>query len=309
MKYIIIFVLLILLISLISFIKIYYYSTDKFNDIDNNESCYYYETINTTDKPILKNLDLTLVLTMENNLNRFIKNDFIINLAPKTIFQINKGFKKCSKNNNGVNIDITWKDLNHAYITTLEKYKDKYNNILILEDDAELLNSDLNKWKEIDDYLVNPNFYILGIGNGGLLYPSISNFKKNMWSMGRGNVSQAIFYNMKKIKPLINKVKYNKYSKLQWDEYLINIKDNKTYRYPMIVQKFPLTDNSKNWNSSSSPMLKKFWDKSDRIFLETFGLDKDITGWTKTYILWNYWYIISFFIIMIITFIIIRCKN
>lgn len=300
---------LFLLLLLFLCITLICYNKDKFNDSDKTNLCYYYETINTTNNPILKNLDLTVVLTMKNNSNRFIKNNFILNLAPKTIFQINRGFKKCSKNNNGVNIDATWKDLNHAYITILEKYKDKYNNILILEDDAELLDSDLNKWKEIDNYLINPNFNILGIGNGGLLYPSISNFKKNMWAMGRGNVSQAIFYNMKKIKPLINKVKYNKYSKLQWDQYLINIKDNKTYRYPMIVQKFPLTDNSKNWNSSSSPMLKKFWDKCDRIFLETFGLDKDIKGWNKTYILWNYWYIMLFIVIMIITFIIIKCNK
>lgn len=308
MKYIIIFVLLILLISLISFIKIYYYSTDKFNDIDNNESCYYYETINTTDKPILKNLDLTLVLTMENNLNRFIKNDFIINLAPKTIFQINKGFKKCSKNCNGEKIDVTWKDLNHANIIALEKYKDKYNNILILEDDAQLLDNDLNKWKEIDDYLINPNFISLSIGSLGLLYPSITNFKKNMSSF---TGSQAIFYNIKKIQPLIDIVQNNKCSSFHWDKLInnYNITKMKIYRYPLIVQIFPWTENRQSWHKDSNPNISGVLDKIDDKFNESFGIDKDITGWTKTYILWNYWYIISFFIIMIITFIIIKCKN
>ena len=59
-------------------------------------TCYSYKILNTTTTPILKNVDIVLILTMEGS-DRFKNDPFLLNLAKKTIIQYNKGFIKCIK--------------------------------------------------------------------------------------------------------------------------------------------------------------------------------------------------------------------
>ena len=44
--------------------------------------CYSYETIAESQNPLFKNVDLTIVLTMENS-NRFKKDPLLLNLSKK----------------------------------------------------------------------------------------------------------------------------------------------------------------------------------------------------------------------------------
>ena len=58
--------------------------------------CYEYEIIHTSENPILKNVDVSIVLAMKGT-NRFVRDPFILNLTKTTIIQWNTGFKKCKK--------------------------------------------------------------------------------------------------------------------------------------------------------------------------------------------------------------------
>ena len=48
--------------------------------------CYYYKIIHETTNPILKNVDITIILMMENS-NRFNYDPFLLNLTKKTVIQ------------------------------------------------------------------------------------------------------------------------------------------------------------------------------------------------------------------------------
>ena len=100
--------------------------------------CYTYKEINNCSTPILKNVDVVLILTMEGS-TRFKEDPFILNLAKKTLIQYNKGFRKCNKPST---IISSKQDLVHAYYTAFE-YLKEYNNVIILEDDALVVNKDI----------------------------------------------------------------------------------------------------------------------------------------------------------------------
>ena len=77
--------------------------------------CYYYKIINETLNPILNNVDILLILSMEES-SRFKKDELLLNLTKKTIIQYNKGYKNCKKPKS---ITSTLEDLNYSFMLHL----------------------------------------------------------------------------------------------------------------------------------------------------------------------------------------------
>ena len=126
-------------------------------------ACYRYELINESDQPLLKNVDITIILMMENS-NRFIPDPFILNLSRKTIIQYNKGFRACKKPSTILKSN---QDITHAYYTAFE-YSKNYKNVLILEEDAEILYYTKKHYDLVDKY-ISGNFKIFSFATGEFL--------------------------------------------------------------------------------------------------------------------------------------------
>jgi hypothetical protein len=259
-------------------------------------SCYRYKVINRTKTPILKNVDVLLVLTMEDNY-RFNEDPFLLNLAKKTIIQYNKGFKKGNKPDS---IKSTYEDLVHATYTAF-KYLKKYNNVIILEDDALVVNNDIRIYNEIDSFIKDEKFDCFSFGSSGLFLKYKNNFlkfkKNNMYTFG---ASQAIIYSREARTALIKKIIYNNFGKGHIDGYYINSFDNIfTYKYPLIVQIFPATENRKEW-----VFLNGFFPIPIVLLLIKI-LKLDICPYA-----WNYLYFLyrNFFLLLIILIILIILK-
>ena len=133
-------------------------------------SCYSYKTINKTNKPILKNVDVTIILVMENS-TRFKYDPFLINLSKKTVFQYNKGFRACKKPSTILKSN---NDINHAYYTAFEYSKDM-NNVIILEEDAEILYYTKSHYNTVDDYISN-DFKVFSFATIGVFTKLNENF-------------------------------------------------------------------------------------------------------------------------------------
>ena len=123
-------------------------------------TCYSYKILNTTTTPIFKNVDVVLILTMEGS-NRFKNEPFLLNLAKKTIIQYNKGFRKCIKPST---IISSKEDIVHAYYTAFE-YLKEYNNVIILEDDALVINKNPLIYNKIDKFINTQDFDIFVLQN------------------------------------------------------------------------------------------------------------------------------------------------
>jgi hypothetical protein len=205
-------------------------------------SCYYYKIINETKEPLLKNVDVVLILTMEDS-NRFKEDPFLLSLAKKTIIQYNKGYKNCKKPDS---IKNSVHDINHAYYTAFE-YLKEYNNVIVLEDDAIVINKDLIVYEKIDNLIKNENFNIFSFGSTGFFSKYNNDFYKILPNYGFGSM-QANIYSKECRKLLTNDIIETNFNDGNIDSGYINKLNNKyTYKYPLIVQLIPETENMSNW--------------------------------------------------------------
>jgi len=203
-------------------------------------TCYSYKILKTTTTPILKNVDVVLILTMEGS-NRFKEDPFLLNLTKKTIIQYNKGFKKCNKPSI---ITSSEEDIIHAYYTAFN-YLKEYNNVIILEDDAIVINKDTLIYDKIDKFINTHDFDIFTFGSIGRFSNYIEDFFKINSFFA---LAQAIIYSQKARNKIIKYISLNDFDKGQIDPAYIGKLDKKfTYKYPLIVQLFPNTENKNVW--------------------------------------------------------------
>jgi hypothetical protein len=246
-------------------------------------TCYSYKILKTTTTPILKHVDVVLILTMEGS-NRFKEDPFLLNLTKKTIIQYNKGFKKCNKPSIITN---SKEDTTHAYYTAFE-YLKEYNNVIILEDDAIVINKNLLIYNKIDKFINTQDFDIFTFGSFGLF----SNYNEDFLKISPFFASsQAIIYSQKARIKLTKDIISSNF-KNQIDIVYIERLDKKfTYKYPLIVQLFPNTENQNLW--------------SDNIFILYFiklrisllQLDTHTDGWYVRYFIYRNYKMILLLII------------
>jgi len=257
-------------------------------------SCYRYKVINRTKTPILKNVDVLLVLTMEDNY-RFNEDPFLLNLAKKTIIQYNKGFKTGKKPES---IKSTCHDIVHANYTAF-KYLKKYNNVIILEDDAIVINNDIRIYNEIDTFIKDEKFDCFSFCSLGLFLKYNNNFLKLRKTKScTFGAAQALIYSREARRALIKKIIDNNFGKGHMDGYYINSLDNIfTYKYPLIVQIFPATENRKEWVffEGSFPVYILI------LFLKILRLETCPYGWNVVYFFYR-----NIFLLLVLSILIIR---
>ena len=255
-------------------------------------TCYYYKIINETKEPLLKNVDVVLILAMEGS-NRFKEDPFLLSLAKKTIIQYNKGYKNCKKPDS---IKSTTEDLVHAYYTAFE-YLKEYNNVIILEDDAIVINKDLLVYEKIDNFIKNENFNIFSFGSLGFFSKFNNDFYKILTNFGFG-AAQSNIYSKECRKLLTNDIIETNFNLGHLDTVYINKLNNKyTYKYPLIVQLFPETENMNNWHKLYIILL--FY----KLGIKILNLDKSPDAWYTIYFLCKN-YIIILLSLLILFFII-----
>lgn len=219
--------------------------------------CYYYKIIHETANPILKNVDITIILMMENS-DRFNYDPFLLNLTKKTVIQYNKGFRKCKKPDF---ITKSNEDLNHAYYTAF-KNTQNLNNVLILEEDAEVLYYDTSHYDIVDKYL-SGDFEIFSFAHYGVFTPIDDNFYSSEYTCG----TQAQVISKSRRQELISKFTEKNFKGHVDGNYFVTAT---VYKHPLIVQLFTETENRSNWDTFeflSKPTIK---------LLE---LDSNINSW------------------------------
>lgn len=230
-------------------------------------SCYSYENIAESENPIFKNVDLTIVLTMKDS-NRFKMDPLLLNLSKKTIFQINKGYKACKKTDT---IKKTVDDITHAYYTAFE-YSKKYNNVIILEDDAEVLNYNPIHYKTIDKYIGSNDFTIISMGSLGFFTK-----KDDMFYESRPMAHAQAQIISKKTRNDVQKLMLSRKFIGHVDTLYFSEQNVLVYKEPLIIQVFSETENFKNWGGVP------LW--VHRLFQNIMGLREGRQGWYKAYLI------------------------
>jgi hypothetical protein len=255
--------------------------------------CYSYKVINNCETPILKKVDVVLILAMEDS-TRFEEDPFLLNLTKQTIIQYNKGFKKCNKPST---IISSKQDIIHAYYTAFE-YLKEYNNVIILEDDALVVNKDLLVYEKIDSFIATTDFDIFTFGSFG----SVSKHNGDFLNIGSFyfGASQAIIYSRNARTKLIEDISSSNFNKGQMDtSYLAYLTKKFTYKYPLIVQLFPKTENMQSWVNNIVLLY------ITKILISLVKLDTNIESWFLLYFIYrNYIYIITLVLVLVLILII-----
>jgi hypothetical protein len=250
--------------------------------------CYSYKVINNSSTPILKNVDVVLILAMEGS-TRFNEDPFLLNLAKKTIIQYNKGFRKCNKPST---IKTPKEDIVHAYYSAFD-YLKEYNNVIILEDDAQVVNKDTLIYEKIDAFVATTDFDIFTFGSFGLF----SKYNEDFLKIDRyffGSL-QAVIYSRNTRTKLIEDISSSNFNKGHMDITYIGALTKKfTYKYPLIIQLFPKTENKNSW------FTNVFLLYIINFLLALLKLDKKIDSWFLLYFIFtNYILIIKILLLII----------
>lgn len=216
--------------------------------MDNDEECYYYEVINETDDPIMPNIDVNIILIMKDS-KRFKRDPFILRLAKKTIFQYNKGYKECEK---PIEINVSNKDINHAYYTALE-YTKNLNNVIIMEEDAEIKNYNVNHYKIIDNYINNNDYELISFGCAG----NFEKFNDYFYKVSLYGFAHAQILSRSSREKLFNYILYKKFSG-HIDQHMSDTLNILCYIKPLIIQLFEETENSKTWQGLKNIDFSRF---------------------------------------------------
>lgn len=227
-------------------------------------SCYSYKTVNETNNPILKNVDITIILIMEES-DRFKYDSFLLNLSKKTVFQYNKGFRACKKPSTIVKSNS---DIIHAYYTAFE-YTKNLNNVIILEEDAEVLYYTRSHYKIVDDY-ISKEFKVFSFATNGVF----TKIDENFYNVDVAHGAQAQIFSKNERLKIMNDMENNNFLGEIDATYLKN--NVVVYKYPLIVQLFPETENFNNWSGNKS---------LNKLGIKITELDKNKSGWETIYIL------------------------
>lgn len=236
----------------------------EFNNIhQNNKKCYREEVLHFDSGLFDDSVDMAYVITMENSprISSFMNQLNTFKPASVVTIQYNQGYKKCQK----YNVDSSAYDiadaLRNIFVNALEK---KYQRILVFEDDffmdkTKYTDEDIQK---INTFIKRKNPHVYNLGSiAHISYPGRKHPKAILYGM-----AHAVIYNKKYMQSFI-KDAYKKNIK-HVDQYWNSTRFKKySYKYPIVFQTWPETENMKDWGWTWKITNKwlKYWklDKSN----------------------------------------------
>ncbi len=242
-------------------------------------NCYEFQEFNFTSGFFDASVDITFIITLESNTERYKSIERQLkNFVPtkKIVIVKNKGFKNCTKYD-GFNKEITqtYEDLTHANMVIFQK-AEKYNNILVLEDDFIFSEKILNPKNtiSINKFIKRkkPNLYCLG-SIPYLINPlSLVNAHYKVYFE---SATLANIYSQKARQQMHNTYFTN--FKLKKDiDMITNFTQKNKYLFhkPLCVQVFSETENKKTWQADVNIFVKSILKTSD-FFIKRIKLDKE----------------------------------
>jgi hypothetical protein len=247
--------------------------------------CYTISEWSNTDAPLFKNVKKAYVLTM-NNSHRIHSDraEKLQILCSQTFVQYNAGWKHCEKD---AQITSSALDLVDAYRNLFEHCKDVTEPILVLEDDAILLGTELEDYARVDEFIDKTVFHVYSLGSLGMTRPfQVGYHRKFVNVLG---FSQALIWSRQGRNEFLSMLGSSQHYSHMDVHFVSSLKHKYTYYKPMVVQVFPDTENRQTWcfrckNEWFEMLIVDVWIN----ILKVLKLSEDPSGWTFFYHLNNH---------------------
>ena len=242
--------------------------------------CYKLESFYNKD-PLFSSIDATYIIHLKGN-GRYenVKQQLKQYAFTKHVhILINKGYKKCHK----PNIHSPAKDLIDAYLYCM-KDAQKYNNILILEDDFIVNNSFHQHIDPIHTFVESHTHFIYRLG----CFPYVMIPYDTHHYRGISGGTHAVIYS----KSVCNEMLTYSIDQIDdWDIFLNKLSLNYMYYTPMVYQLLPETENQKHWVDYN--FILHFFAGCFIYIIKILQLDKQVEpGYSILYIVAKSWIIL-----------------
>jgi hypothetical protein len=254
------------------------YINDLNDTLTQNEHCYWFKHMKTTDGIFRKTIDATYVVHLEGNgrYDSVMKQLNEYHLTNDVYILHNKGFKKCDKTNNVV---YPADDLVDAFLQIFKHANEKkYENVLILEDDFIFTNDVKNAThiNNINNFLIkktvqNESFmYYIGC-IPYLALPIIDGNNTYFPLLSSG--THSVIYSKKYRKEFVTD--FDKIQSKDWDV-MHNVYSMNKYMYgqPLCYQLFVDTENKKTWGNHF--LIMQYLSIIPKLIIKLAGIDKQI---------------------------------
>lgn len=242
--------------------------------------CYHFRSFNNND-PMFPTIDATYVIHLKGN-GRYPQVEAQLNeyaFTKDVHIIINDGYKKCSK----PDVDSSVKDLIDAYLFCFRDAQ-KYDNVLILEDDFIVREDIRDHTKNVNTFVRNHSDFVYRLGcNPSIMIP----YDQNNY-VGLSGGTHAVVYS----KSMREKILQDDPDHINdWDHYITFSSLNYLYYKPLIYQLYPETENQKNWGKYN-PFMKllclfSVWK------LKLLKMDKQVEpGFSIMYLFAKWWLVI-----------------
>ena len=252
------------------------YINDLNDTLNQNEHCYWFKHMKTTDGIFRKTIDATYVVHLEGNgrYDSVMKQLNEYHLTNDVYILHNKGFKKCDKTNNVV---YPADDLVDAFLQIFKHANEKkYENVLILEDDFIFTNDVKNAThiNNINNFLIKRTdesfmYYIGCIPYLALPIIDGNNTYFPLLSCGM----HSVVYSKKYRKEFVTD--FDKIQSKDWDV-MHNVYSMNKYMYgqPLCYQLCSDTENKKTWGNHF--LIMQYLSIIPKLIIKLAGIDKQI---------------------------------
>ena len=219
------------------------------------DNCYTTKTL-YFDKGLFDSfIDITFVITMVNSPRneKIIEEVKRIKPTKKVIIVYNSGFKNCDKNMCNNKVNISGVDLVHA-VKYIFNQSSQYNNILVLEDDAEFSDEIFNSEhiNNIEHFIKNNKFNTYSLGSFKFIH-SLFGMHQRLFIKG---FTHAIIYS-KNFRKQFNECKGTSNIELL-TEFPFNLNGWGYYK-TLVGQVAEKTENSNHWGFGTSILQPLFY--------------------------------------------------
>lgn len=239
--------------------------------------CYSYKRF-SCEKPLLKSIDCTIILTMANSQRLVSTINDLIKLSRTTFIQENKGYTGCKKEDW---VDSSSKDLVHAYVQACKFVKHIKGYVLILEDDAQIIQnkSRLTHFRRVNTFITKRKAKLYTLGSFGMMTPnSTSLFHNRMHFL---SFTQAIIWS-KRARDTLLKANHCSITHID-SSFCRKIGSTYTYYRPLIIQTFPNTVNRSSWClmcNEKYKTLDAMFNLLSAKLIHMLQLDVNLRGWS-----------------------------
>lgn len=267
---------------------------DKEGEEGEGEECYRTWLVHEEEDPLLPSVECAVVLTTEGS-DRLTKKSGVAferlkGLCRRTYVQSNRTYGTCRKPGW---VSSSCSDLTHAYSTAFRAFDGVVEGVLlVLEDDAQISERATRKdFEEADAFLRTGSYDLYTFGSIGVQVPIGRNHFRFLPRPSFIAFTQAVAWPRKARRDFLS----DRSMRSRWahvdKHFLSKVRNVVTHRKPLIVQTFPVTENSESaWclvcrRGRLAEAFDVRWRRVTRKFFQFTEMDEKPEAWNGFYAL------------------------